>query len=160
TTYRLAWSSHPSANYYKHEYLPKGENADKFKSMILMEILTGNGEAKELAAAKAEELKKMKAANPVINYNAFNNPSTGEYMIDFLLTANNPDGSMSIVERNVYRYKNFTDKSGQRGVLLFAVSSRAYDAGIDNFFASLKKNKKDLVDKVAQFKIPTITLKK
>ncbi|MES1217180.1 MAG: hypothetical protein ABUT20_16825, partial [Bacteroidota bacterium] len=30
--YNLSWTSHPSPAYYKHEYLPAGENADKFKT--------------------------------------------------------------------------------------------------------------------------------
>ncbi|MEO6637530.1 MAG: hypothetical protein ABIN25_04595, partial [Ginsengibacter sp.] len=86
------------------------------------------------------------------------NPKTGEYLIDFLLSANGADGSMNIVERNVYRYKSFTDKAGKAGVQLFGVSTRSYGADIDKFFAALKANRKDLINKVAQFKLPEIKI--
>src|SRR5690349_16245173 len=82
-SYNLAWSSHPSGNYYKHEYVPKGDNVEKFKSMLMLEVLTGDATPKEVAAAKMEELKKMKATNPMVNYESFNNTTTGDYMIDF-----------------------------------------------------------------------------
>ena len=67
----------------------------------------------------------MKATNPLVNYEMFQ--KNGEYLLDFLLSANAADGkTVDIVERNVYRYKTFTDKSGKKGILLFAVSVRSY----------------------------------
>ena len=159
TLYNLSWSSHPSANYYKHEYLPKGQAAEKFKSMILLEVVTGNVEIKDIVSAKIKELQAMKAANPIVNYESFDNPATGEYMIDFLLSANSADGkTIMIIERNVYRYKKFTDKSGQTGVLLFGVSTREYGNNSDAFLTSLKQHKKELVNKLAQFTIPEIVI--
>jgi hypothetical protein len=94
----------------------------------------------------------------VINYESIANPSTGEYMLDFLLTANGTDGNMAIAERNVYRYKTITTKSGQKGVLLFGVSTRSYGTAITSFIGSLKSTRKELITKVAQFKMPEITL--
>ncbi|HSK14116.1 MAG TPA: hypothetical protein VK907_12940, partial [Phnomibacter sp.] len=41
-SYSLTWSAHPSANYYKQEYLPKGEVPGKHRSMLMMEVLTGS----------------------------------------------------------------------------------------------------------------------
>ena len=41
-SYNLTWSSHPSATYYKHEYITAGDNVDKFKSMIMVDVLTGD----------------------------------------------------------------------------------------------------------------------
>jgi hypothetical protein len=156
----LNWSSHPAADFYKQEYLVKGDIAGKYKTMILIDVLTGQQDLKSIVSAKVTELKKMKEENPVINYEVINNPSTGEYLVDFLLTANAPDGkTMSIVERNVYRYKIITNKSGQKGILLFGISTRGYGAGIDAFFAALKANRKDLINKVAQFKLPEIAVK-
>ncbi|MES1222260.1 MAG: hypothetical protein ABUT20_42585, partial [Bacteroidota bacterium] len=156
--YNLSWTSHPSPAYYKHEYLPAGENADKFKTMLMIEVVTGNLNIKDIAAAKVEELKKMKETNPVVNYETFDNPKTGEYMIDFLLTANTPQGKISIAERNVYRYKSITDASGQKAILLFGVSNRSYGEAATSFIASLKGNRKTLVDQVAKFDIPAVKL--
>ena len=156
--FNLSWSAHPAENYYKQEYIVKGDNPDKFQTMLLTEIVTGESSIKDVVSAKVEELKKMKASNPVVNYEIIQNPKTGEYILDFLLSANGADGAMNIVERNVYRYKTFTDKAGQPGVQLFGVSTRSYGANIDKFFASLKMNRKDLINKVSQTSMPQIKI--
>ena len=157
-SYNLSWTSHPASNFYKHEYIVKGDNADKFRSMLLIDVITGNTNVKEIVAGKVDELKKIKAQNPVVNYQSFDNPKTGEYMIDFLLTANAADGTVSIAEHNIYRYKKFTDKSGKTGVMLFGVSTRSYGNDITAFLNQLKTTKSKLVEQVAQFNIPTITI--
>jgi len=157
--YMLTWSSHPAASFYKQEYLVKGEDVNSFRSMILIDVMTGNASIKNAVGAKIAELKKMKESNPVVNYEVIENPKTGEYIIDFLLTANAPDGTFSIAERNVYRYKTINDKAGHNGVLLFGVSKRAYGPDINPFFASLKSNRKDLMNKVAAVVIPEISIR-
>jgi len=157
-TYLLNWSSKPAANFYKQEYLVKNDIAGKFKTMLLLDVVTGAQEIKDVVANKVAELKKMKESNPVVNYEMISNPATGEYILDFLLTANDANGNMAIAERNIYRYKTFTGKSGQKGVLLFGVSTRSYGAAITPFIAGLKSTRKDLINKVAQFKMPEITL--
>ena len=103
----------------------------------------------------------MKETNPIINYEIIHNPKTDEYILDFLLTANAADGSISILERNVYRYKSFIDKAGNKSAMLFGVSVRAYGASAANqFLISLKSNRKDLINKVSQYKIPSIKITK
>lgn len=156
--YSLSWSSHPATNFYKQEYLVKGDNPDKFKMMLLTDVATGGAAIKDVVSAKLNELKKMKEANPLVNYEVINNAKTGEYMIDFLLSANDANGNMNIVERNVYRYRSFTDKAGKSGVQLFGVSTRSYGADINKFLLALKANRKDLVNKIAQFKLPEVKI--
>ena len=158
-SFYLNWSSHPTASFYKQEYIPKGEQANEYKTMLLMDVMTGGATVKAAVAQKLAELKQLKAANPLVNYSSVNNPKSGEYMIDFVLTANTPNGSVNIVERNVYRYKTFVDKAGHKGVVLFGISSRAYGAGVAPFFASLKSTQNDLVKKVNLFKIPEINIR-
>ncbi|MEO5943487.1 MAG: hypothetical protein ABIP30_03560 [Ferruginibacter sp.] len=155
--YSLSWSSHPASNFYKQEYLVKGDNPDRFKMMVLTDVVTG-ASIKDVVSAKINELKKMKAANPFVNYDVINNTKTGEYMIDFLLSANDANGNMNIVERNVYRYRALTDKTGKAGVQLFGLSTRSYGADINNFLVALKANRKYLVNKVAQFKLPEVKI--
>lgn len=150
--YSLSWSSHPATNFYKQEYLIKGDNPDQFKMMVLTDVVTGAA-INDVVSAKVTELKKMKEANPVVNYEVISNPKTGEYMIDFLVSANDANGNMNIVERNVYRYRSFTDKAGKDGVQLFGASTRSYGADINKFLVALKANRKDMVNKVAQFKL-------
>lgn len=157
--YKLDWSAHPAPDFYKQEYLPAGEATVKYKTMLLIDVLTGDKKVKDIAAQKIAELKQMQLQNPMVNYNTFENAATGEYMIDFLLTANDAAGNINIIERNVYRYKAFTTASGTKGVLLFGISSRAYEKEVDVFLKALKSNKNELVNKVAKFILPSINFK-
>ena len=160
-TYKLSWTSHPTSNYYKQEYIVAGDNLDKFNTMIMVELVTGDIKIKDAAAAKMAELKKMKTSNPMVNYESFENPETGEYMIDFLLSQNTADGkAISIVERNVYRYLPFKGKDGEQGIVLFAVSTRSYGDKINSFLTSLKTKKSDLVNKVAAYKMAGLKIVK
>ena len=158
-SYNLTWTSHPTDNYYKQEYLVKGDTIEKFKKLILLETITGKTKLKDVVATKVTELKKMKAANPVVNYESFE--KDGEVMVDFLLSENTPDGKyLSIVERNVYRYKSVIEKNGQKCVLLFGVSERAYGDDIDKFLINLKEHRYDLINSVGAFVIPDISIAK
>ncbi|MVM37187.1 hypothetical protein GO730_05265 [Spirosoma sp. HMF3257] len=120
TAYHLAWSSHPTATFYKQEYIAKGDDPSRFKTMLFFDLLKSSGPVKDVVEAKVAELKKLKESNPLVNYQITVMPKTGEYLLDFLLSQVAPDGkSQSIVERNVYRYKQFSDPSGKKGILLF-----------------------------------------
>src|SRR5262249_39306067 len=81
-SYALSWTSHPTANYYKQEYLPAGEKADHYRQMLMLEVLTDAPELKDIVAGKMAELKTMKETNPVVNYQVME--KDGEYMLDFL----------------------------------------------------------------------------
>lgn len=157
--YNLSWTSHPTDNYYKQEYLEQGDTLERFKKLVLLEVITGNIKFDDVVSAKVAELKKIKETNPIVNFEIFE--KDGEVILDFLLSENTSDGkNLSIVERNVYRYKSTKEKNGQKGVLLFGVSERAYEDGIDNFFSKLKDNRFDLINLVGQFQIPEVTIKK
>jgi hypothetical protein len=156
-SYILYWTSHPTDNYYKQEYLAKGDTIEKFKKLIILEVLTGKAKLKDIVAIKVAELKKIKASNPVVNYETFE--KDGEVMLDFLISENTPDGKyLNIVERNVYRYKPVVERNGQKCVLLFGVSERAYGDDIDKFFPNLKAHRYDLINSVGAFNIPEITI--
>ncbi|MDQ3193607.1 MAG: hypothetical protein M3P82_01270, partial [Bacteroidota bacterium] len=123
--YNLLWSSHPSDNYYKQEYLPEKDTLKRFKKLILLEVATGKTPVKDIVTTKIAELKRMNESDPIINYEMFE--KDGEIMLDFLVSENIPDRKeLSIVERNVYCYRSFTGVNGKEGVLLFGVSERAY----------------------------------
>ncbi len=157
-TYNLTWSSHPSANYYKQEYLGAKEKIDRYNKMVMMEVLIGDAKPLDLATAKINELKQMKQTNPIVNYDVFQ--KNGEILLDFLLSENTADGKISILERNVYRYKAFTDKNGNKGVILLAASERSYGSEADSFLVNLKKNKSALMNAVGAFTIPEMSIKK
>ena len=154
----LSWSSHPTINFYKQEYIVKGDNPDQFNAMLMTDVITGGLAIKDVVDIKLAELKKMKEANPVVNYEVISYPKTGEYMLDFLLSANDANGNMNIIERNVYRYRSFTNKAGQTSVQLFGISTRSYGAGINKFLTALKANRKELINKVAKFTLPEVKI--
>ncbi len=158
-SFKLAWSSHPASNYYKQEYIRPNDKIEKFKKMVMIEVLIGEAKAADLAKAKVSELKQLKETNPLVNHEVFQ--KNGEIIIDFLLSENSPDGkNVNIIERNVYRYKDITDKNGTKGVMLFGVSERGYGNEVDTFLSSLKKNKSTLTNAVASFVMPEVTIKK
>lgn len=158
-SYNLSWSAHPSDNYFKHEYLPKSADAEKFKQMILLEFIGGDFKPKDAVDAKVSELKELKKTNPVVNYDVMENKQNGEYILDFLVSENTPDGQhIAVVERNVYRFKKAEDASGRAGVVLFAVSSRAYGDDITRFLVALKTNRNEMIKAVAAYPIPDIKI--
>jgi hypothetical protein len=160
-SFQLAWSSHPSAAYYKQEYLPKGETLNKFTNMLLLEVLVSPTTIKEAIGAKIAELKQMKATNPYVSYDSSYNAAKNEYILDFVLTANTPDGKgISIAERNVYRYKKYSGKNGETGVVLFGVSKRSYGAEAGKFVKGVGVKKEELVKVVREFEVGVVEVKR
>ncbi len=158
--YELVWSVHPNKNYYKQEYLPKGQRLENFTSMITIDFLKGNYTVQDLAKMKVEELKVAKKSNPIVNYNIFQKEN--EIVLDFLtsvsiITKNNQKKKL-IVERNIYRYITIKTKN-TKGVLLLAVSKRAYNKKAYDFIKNIKKNKNSLIVKTGKIKIPKINPK-
>jgi len=153
TMYGLAWTIHPEANFYKQEYVAKGDSVTRFKNMILLDFRC-DAKIKDMVDEKVAELKKLKKNNPVVNYQVMENK--GEYMLDFLLSENSADGQkINMVERNVYRYKSI-NKAGQKGVLLFGVSNRFYGDESDKFFSEFKDKRYYLINAVGAFDMPEI----
>lgn len=153
-TYNLVWSSHPNDVYFKQEYLGTKENVNRYNSMVMIEFLKGDFNLKEVINHKIAELEEMKKINPIVNYQMLE--KNGEYILDFLISENSKDGKeIQIAERNVYRYKLIKDK----GLLLFAISQRGYKENMDQFFSDLKANSSQLIETVANYKLPDIRIK-
>ncbi|PUZ30075.1 hypothetical protein DCM91_00930 [Chitinophaga costaii] len=157
-TYLLAWSSHPSDNYYKQEYIPAGDPLDKFHKMVMVDVLTGSATPSQLAAAKIEELKTLKTTNPVVNYQVYQKDQA--ILLDFLVSENAADGnSILILERNVYRYVPYKDNAGNTGVLLFACAERAYANEVMPYLTNLKGKREELLNAVGNYQLPAIAIK-
>ncbi|GAB4024323.1 hypothetical protein GCM10028809_01030 [Spirosoma gilvum] len=157
--YHLSWSSHPNPTFYKQEYISKGDNPNAFKTMIMLDVVTGRFDLNEVVASKVAEISQQNGPNPLVKYQISKHPATGEILLDFVLSQPAADGrSLQIVERNVYRYKPFTSATGQRGILLFGVSQRSYGADTGQFIASVKRNRADLSTEVAQYKLPSVSM--
>jgi len=155
-SYKLSWSAHPNANYYKQEYLPGTESAQHFNQMIMLEVVTGDYTLQDLVKNKTAELDTRKQTDPVTNYAVIQNPGTGEYLLDFVISQGT--GANSIVEWNVYRYVKLKDKSGKKGVQLFAFCRRSYGAGTTEFLKQLKTARSADVNRMATYKVPELKL--
>ncbi|MGN7887653.1 hypothetical protein [Dyadobacter sp. 22481] len=158
-SYQLIWASHPDASLYKQEYLVAGDGFPNYKSMITIDFVIAAASVDDAVRTKLRELEQLKKTLDV-NYEVIANAATGEKIIDCLLGQTAADDAKSIYEHDLYRFKAVTAKSGQKGVVLYALSNRAYGKDIQPFLARLKAERKTLVADVAKAAIPEITVKK
>jgi hypothetical protein len=149
-SYALAWSSQPSPNYTKQEYLPAGQATGSYASMLLVEVVEGEITVEAALGAQLRLLNARKGSDPLVNFSAIRNRKTGEAMLDFIIGGRTPQGA-AIAEWNAYRYA----PRRQGGVMLFAISRRAYgEADIRAFLARLKDERPGLVNRLAQQTLP------
>ncbi|MGG7665338.1 hypothetical protein [Dyadobacter sp. BHUBP1] len=158
-SYQLIWSSHPDASLYKQEYLVAGDGLPNYKSMITIDFVIVATNVDQAVRTKLRELEQLKKTLDV-NYEVIGNAATGEKIIDCLLGQTATDDAKSIYEHDVYRFKALTAKSGQKGILLYALSNRAYGKDIHPFLTRLKAERKALIAEVAKASVPDITIKK
>lgn len=153
--YKLISSYHPNTIYYKQEYIPAGESPDRYNSMIVVDFYITDQPAKKLLEIKENEMTGRKKTDPVVSFERFENEQLGEYLLDFTLSDSKGD-KPTVVEHNLYRFKNHTTKSGKKGILLFGFSHRAYGDGILNFSNSIKTNQITSINRLTQFTLPNI----
>ncbi len=158
-SYQMVWSSHPDASLYKQEYLVTGDGFPNYKSMITIDFVIATAGVDDAVRTKLRELEQLKKTLEV-NYEVIANAATGEKIIDCLLGQTAADDAKSIYEHDVYRFKAVTAKSGQKGILLYALSNRAYGKDIQPFLTRLKTERKTLIAETAKAPIPDITIKK
>jgi hypothetical protein len=154
-SYRLSWSSHPTASYYKQEYLPLGQTSERFQRMVLIEAIVRGVDVNGAVAAQVSMLNKRKSSDPTVNFAVVKNPKTGEIILDFILSARDRKGE-DVVEWNAYRYAAFRAKGGESGVLLFAISRRAYGNDTTDFLRRLKTARPVEVNALASHPLPAV----
>jgi len=154
-TYRLSWSSHPSPDYYKQEYLPAGETSEHFRRMLLIEAIVAQADVERVAADQIRRLEQRKSADPVVNYAVARNPKTGEVIVDFVLSSDKPNADY-IVEWDAYRYAPLRSPGGKSGVMLFGISRRAYGDEAAEFLRALKAMRPQEIDALARYKLPPV----
>jgi hypothetical protein len=157
-TYLLSWSSHPSPNYYKQEYLPAGQTSEHFRQMVLIEAILPEADVERVVASQVQWLDKRKATDPVVNFAILKNPKTGEAILDFMLSSDEPKQDY-VVEWNAYRYAPLPQKDGKAGVLLFGISRRAYGDDTTDFLRALKSTRPQEIDTLAKYELPPVTLR-
>lgn len=57
--YNLVWSSNPTENYYKQEYLPNGSSLNNYHDMIILEAIKGNISVEDAANIKVQEVQEL-----------------------------------------------------------------------------------------------------
>ena len=157
-TYKLSWSSHPNATYYKQEYIPNGDKADTFNDMILIDFIQRDMPVAEVVKAQVTMLNERKKTDKVCNYTLTNSANGSEYILDFVMSEGSGQ-TLKIVEWNAYRYKAYTDKQGHKGVLLFGVSHRSYDSKASSFLKSLKEYRVEHRKALISYPMPNIQIK-
>ena len=84
-SYRQSWSSHPSPDYYKQEYLPAGQTSEHFERMLLVEAIARGADVNGVVSAQVKRLNQRKATDPTVNFAILKNPQNGEVILDFVL---------------------------------------------------------------------------
>ncbi|MCF8319362.1 MAG: hypothetical protein K9H63_03555 [Sphingobacteriaceae bacterium] len=160
TSYNLSWSSHPSATYYKHEYLAKGVNPDRYTEMFMIEFLADElASPKNMAVEKISSTNDRKKIDPYAFAEGLKQDKTGnDVLINFIQSDANGKAA-GIVEWNTYRYIKITTKEGKKGLLLLAISRRAYGKSIPAFLSKIKSQKSSTAAALAKYKLPEISLK-
>jgi hypothetical protein len=156
--YKLSASYHPKEIYYKQEYIPDGESADHFNTMVTIDFLITDVPAKNLLVSKVKELIERKKNDPIVQYEMRYNKEKDDFILDFTLSKD-IESKAGLVERNVYKYMNYIDSAGHKGVLVFAISQRGYGDNIAAFFGKLKNTRTSDIKKLGQYHVPNIMVK-
>lgn len=154
--YDLKWSA-KDGNYYIQEYLADNDSLPDFNEMVSLFVLNENVSIEDAVAVKVNELKEAKKTDPVCNYAITQNKTDNTILVDFL--RGESEGNYStIVEFNLYRYKQVRIGKNKNAVLVFAFSRRAYSYKITPFLKSLGEVRQELIGKVLRVELPDIKL--
>lgn len=152
-SYALAWSAQPAPHYIKQEYVAEGETLERYENMVLIEAVRGELGVMDAVRAQVETLNQRKESDPLVNMGLVQNEATGEALLDFVVSSKDEAGEYS-VEWNAYRYAPL--KAGEEsGVLLFAISRRAYgNDNVRSFLEGLKNQRSGQVQALASAPLP------
>lgn len=144
TDYHLAWSSHPAPTFYIQEYVAKGDTVERYQRMIIVYYHAKNITPQQALSFFVDNLETRKQGDSLVDYRIIEN--NGEYLLDFMLSQRATDGTIEILERNVYR-----NIPQAKGLVQFAVSDRAYtETDINQMVKSFKDS--SLAYQVSQMK--------
>jgi len=152
TQYHLAWSSRPSIDYIKHEYLPSGQKPETYTDMVSIELMTSGVSLTDAVKAQTTTLDQRKSNDPFVNYQLLQNPNGSQIILDFLLS-DESTGTL-IVEWDAYRYVPVAMPDGKNAVILFAISRRHYGEGASDFLKALKTKRIADVDTLVNHAVP------
>lgn len=144
TEFALQWTSNPSPELYKQEYVPAGQRVERYERMVMIDVRPLGGDVAQTARAMIEQINARKASDPVANFDVIVNEAGDEVLLDFVLSAR--DASGVIVEWNAYRY--FPGPGGQ-GTTMVGISRRGYGDAARDFLVELKTRRPQDIDDLA-----------
>jgi hypothetical protein len=150
----LAWSSNPSRGYYKHEYVPAGQDVEAYDRMFLIDAVAGAVEPMQAAGVLVQNLEQRREDDPMLNFDIVRNEASGEVLLDFLIS--DLDADPPVVEWNAYRYAAL---EGGDGLVLYGISHRGYgeDGGMA-LLESLATLRAEARNELATMELPQVTL--
>lgn len=152
--YVLSWTSRPTPDYIKQEYVPQGQTVDAYSEMILIETVVGAITPIQAAALQVQSLDARKGTDPVVNHQIMQNEASGEVLLDFVVSDLSVDPV--VVEWNAYRYAALP---GSEGVMLFAVSRRGYGQdGATQFMSGLGALRSEVISALTAQPLPEISI--
>ncbi|HWB26419.1 MAG TPA: hypothetical protein VG738_13120 [Chitinophagaceae bacterium] len=157
TDYHLIWSSHPLPDYYKQEYLAKGDSLEHFNRLVLVDLLFDDSlKPKDLVYQEIRGLESRKKFDAVVQYNLIQSPDSTEYVLDFAESEGAP--LIKFVEWNAYLYKPYTDQNGHKGVILLGVSTRSYGNSTADFMGTLPALREKIIQQLMAYPVPRISV--
>lgn len=153
--YFLAWSAKPTDNYYKQQYLPKGDSLNRYSKLVLLDVLYDTSKPRDLVYYKLKALAKRKKTDAAVDYHLIQSPDSTAYIIDFAQSEGFP--RTKYVEWNAYLYKNIKDTKGRKAILLFGISLRGYDDKVTSFIDRIGDTREKILQHLIQYQTPPIT---
>ncbi len=157
-SFDLNWTS-KNDNYYIQEYLTANDSIGNFKEMISLFVLNESVSIDDAVNIKIQELDEFKKTDPVCNYALTTGSKKSEYIVDFL-RGESIGEIMTLVEFNIYRYKQIKIGKNKKAVLVYAFSKRASGYDIIPFLKSLKVERLKYIEKIQAIELPEINLTK
>jgi hypothetical protein len=157
-SYSLVWTSHPDSTFYVQEYLPEGQKVENFKQLLTIYFLNENKKIEDFVHQKILELDRTKKNDPVCNYKLNESPDGKEFMLDFLVSKSDDNDKLKLIEFSIYRYKQVELTNGQKGLMIFAYSKRAYGDDIERFLKTLGDDRGNLLNTMIGTEIPAINI--
>lgn len=159
TEFHLKWTDQPNEQYYIQEYLPKNESLENFNQMMTIHLFDTDISLKDAVGQKVGELTERKKSDPVCNFQVTKSPDGKEIIVDFLLGESKGD-EMTVVEFNVYHYRQIDLSKKEKGIAVYAYSKRSYGDNITDFFRTLKDERNARLNEMISSDKPTIKRKK
>jgi hypothetical protein len=157
TEFELAWSSNPNEVLYIQEYLPIGESLEMFNQMLTIQLFRNNITVSEAVDGLVKQLEERKKTDSTCRYKLIESPDKKEFIIDFIMGESEND-TMTLVEFNIFHYREVDLEKKTKGVATYAYAQRSYGADITEFLNSLKDKRVVLLNEMIGANKPQIKL--